>query len=296
MRNNNKKNTLTTFAVISVCFIFLMGCFLPEQYINAGSEEGIFIYSLQSVGYDDLKDEDFDIAVLDIDDCGLTEGQINILKSDGSRLLSYLSIGEAEDYRIYWQDDWKVGDPGFIYEENPYWKGNYKVKYWYYNWQQIIYAQLDRIIERGFDGVYLDVVDAYSYFEYEGFGLARQEMIEFVIDISEYAKSKRPGFMVIPQNSEELIEDKGYFDSIDGLGKENLLYIDDKKIDSSIIARSLNYLEKVVDSGKEVFVISYVDRPDKIQEVLDTSSRFGFYYFIGTRELDRIECLSSYLR
>ena len=45
-------------------------------------------------------------------------------------MLSYLSIGEVEDYRFYWQDGWGVGNPSFVGEENPNWAGNYKVKYW----------------------------------------------------------------------------------------------------------------------------------------------------------------------
>jgi len=42
------------------------------------------------------------------------------------------------------------------------------VKYWHPGWQQLLYgseaAALDQIIRAGFDGVFLDVVDAYQYF------------------------------------------------------------------------------------------------------------------------------------
>jgi len=54
-------------------------------------------------------------------------------------------------------------------DENPYWPGNYEVKYWYPDWQKIIfgnnesYAKL--VIDASFDGLYLDLVDAYEYFE-----------------------------------------------------------------------------------------------------------------------------------
>ena len=80
-----------------------------------------------------------------------------------------MSIGEAEDYRYYWDSDWEPGHPSWIEEENPDWPGNYKVKYWNSSWQDIIYGNgdsyLQKILDQGFDGVYLDIIDAYEYFE-----------------------------------------------------------------------------------------------------------------------------------
>jgi cysteinyl-tRNA synthetase len=92
-------------------------------------------------------------------------------------VLAYLSIGEAESYRYYWHREWdRLGDgvpdagaPAWLEGENPQWRGNYKVRYWDPGWRSILYgrsdAYLDGIISRGFDGVYLDLVDAYLYFE-----------------------------------------------------------------------------------------------------------------------------------
>jgi cysteinyl-tRNA synthetase len=53
--------------------------------------------------------------------------------------------------------------------ENPDWPGNYKVKYWETDWQNIIYknsdSYLNKILTAGFDGVYLDIIDAFEYYE-----------------------------------------------------------------------------------------------------------------------------------
>ncbi|MFQ5795846.1 MAG: endo alpha-1,4 polygalactosaminidase [Candidatus Bipolaricaulia bacterium] len=88
----------------------------------------------------------------------------------GSRLvIAYMSIGEAEDYRYYWQAEWKPNPPSWLAEENPDWPGNYKVRYWDRNWQNVIYesndSYLKKILDAGFDGVYLDIIDAFEYFE-----------------------------------------------------------------------------------------------------------------------------------
>src|SRR5262245_37216271 len=97
------------------------------------------------------------------------------------------------------------------------------------DWQDIIFkgpdSYLDRIIKAGFDGAYLDKVD-----EYEEKSIARAnpnaraDMIAFVKAVAARARSREPGFLVVPQNGEELLTDEGYRATIDGIGKEDLLF------------------------------------------------------------------------
>lgn len=122
-----------------------------------------------------IRNTDYDMLVIDLfyEDEQLTEADIASLKfkhNGGSRLvISYMSIGEAEDYRYYWKDEWNQNPPNWLVGENPDWSGNYKVKYWDKDWQNIIYGNddsyLKKILNSGFDGVYLDIVDAFQYFE-----------------------------------------------------------------------------------------------------------------------------------
>ena len=59
--------------------------------------------------------------------------------------------------------------PGWLSEENGDWHGNYKVHYWDPEWQEIIFGNagsyLKKILDAGFDGVYLDIIDAFEFFE-----------------------------------------------------------------------------------------------------------------------------------
>ena len=84
-------------------------------------------------------------------------------------VVCYMSIGEAEDYRYYWQNSWQTDRPEWLDRENPDWEGNYKVKYWYPAWQNIIFGNDEsytkRILDAGFDGAYLDLIDAFEYYE-----------------------------------------------------------------------------------------------------------------------------------
>lgn len=142
-------------------FLYLIN---PENY----STRTDFINSVTSTNYD--------LLIMDFffqDGTEFTETEINRLKSKlngGKRLvISYMSIGEAEDYRYYWQSGWSSRKPSWIDRENPDWEGNYKVKYWEEGWQNIIFGNensyLRKIINTSFDGVYLDIIDAFEYFE-----------------------------------------------------------------------------------------------------------------------------------
>lgn len=97
-------------------------------------------------------------------------GRLRTKQNGGARLVfCYMSIGEAEEYRFYWNMDWENHPPAWLAEENPDWPGNYKVRYWDKDWQAILFggegAYLDQILSAGFDGIYLDIIDAFEYFE-----------------------------------------------------------------------------------------------------------------------------------
>jgi cysteinyl-tRNA synthetase len=125
---------------------------------------------------DSLRKTNYDLLIIDLvfrEDEALAIEDVTSLKTKlngGARLvICYMSVGEAEDYRYYWQPGWKSGNPEWLDAPNPDWPGNYKVRYWYPEWQAIISGNdnsyLKKIIDAGFDGVYLDIVDAFEYYE-----------------------------------------------------------------------------------------------------------------------------------
>jgi cysteinyl-tRNA synthetase len=141
-----------------------------------------FLYLINGANYpskDDLisaiKSSDYDVVIMDLfqDEIPFTSAEIEQLKTKAQggkrKIVCYLSIGEAEDYRYYWKSSWNYRRPSWLKEENPDWKGNYKVEYWNKEWKGIIYggtnSYIDRILAAGFDGAYLDIIDAFEYFE-----------------------------------------------------------------------------------------------------------------------------------
>ncbi|MEP1304495.1 MAG: endo alpha-1,4 polygalactosaminidase [Balneola sp.] len=153
-----------------------------NRNINSLSDAKNFLYLLNYENYDSkdellsaLSSTNFDVFIMDafFHSSILTKedlDKIRIKAYGGKRLLiSYMSIGEAEDYRFYWKSDWNKKELSWIDSENPNWPGNFKVKYWNKDWKKIIYGNdnsyTQRILDTGFDGVYLDIIDGFWYFE-----------------------------------------------------------------------------------------------------------------------------------
>jgi cysteinyl-tRNA synthetase len=143
-----------------------------------------FLYLLDPWGFDSrtayleaLAGSDHDLLIIDAYTPNANGEGATLLSVDdvdslrekprgGARLVvAYLSIGEAEDYRPYWDDAWDRDPPEWLGRENRDWPGNYIVRYWMTPWQEIVFRQLDEIIAAGFDGVYLDIIDAFEYYE-----------------------------------------------------------------------------------------------------------------------------------
>ena len=85
-------------------------------------------------------------------------------------VLAYISIGESEDFRSYWDESWtkdgtaggalRKGAPDWLGPPNPDWPESRKIRYWDPDWQAIAFDWIETIAAQGFDGAYLDIVDA----------------------------------------------------------------------------------------------------------------------------------------
>jgi len=144
--------------------------------------------------------------------------------------IAYIDIGQAEDWRTYWQTGWGIGNPTWIVANDPDgWAGNYPVAYWHMQWQNIWLepsnGYLKQLIDAGFDGIYLDWIEAYSdenvitAAQNEGKN-SQIEMIAFIQRMRIFTQSISPGFVIIGQNAAELVEDESYVNVIDAIAQE----------------------------------------------------------------------------
>lgn len=251
---------------------------------NALSNVDTWLYHIGSVDearLAELAAAPVDLIVVDREDADLepfTAEDVTALKGTNDKLvISYLSIGEAETYRDYWDPTWEETPPSWLAEVNPEWTDNINVKFWDTSWQEIILADVEAAVMAGFNGLYLDIIDSYAYWEdrkpNKPEGYYRGLMVDFVEAIRAKAEEVmgREGlsqpFAIIGQNGEDLALDPDYLAAVDGIGKEDLyFYYPNGKADKfgpvpkGWLTGSKELLEAAEAAGTEVLVVEYVPK------------------------------------
>ncbi len=307
-----------------------LGAPLPMAQVND------YTYQLQGPGGANLSlgpiaATAFDLSITDYSSDGSTEfmpADVAALQSpaEPQRIrLAYMSIGEAEDYRWYWP----LIDPNLVAQANPQFAGNFKVKYWDPAWKDVIIhgnatlgmSYLDRIIDQGFDGVYLDIIDAFEFFgpsEEGGVNLRRdaaREMVQFVLEIAHHARvvRGRPNFLIVPQNGSTIITDgfypadtlqpgdptspqamaalmkQRYFETIDAIGVEDVFYTGsaDENNPYAPDTYRLGLLAQFTAAAIPVLNIEYLTLPNLVSDFYTVHApAAGFIPYASVRDLD----------
>lgn len=259
-----------------------------------------FLYQLQRARPDRIAETAFDLLVVSLAAAGNSPQTIPALKhSPGGEkiILAYMSIGQAETYREYWNPDWGENPPAWLDEPDATWTNDYWVRYWLPEWQAIIFgtpeSYLDRILALGYDGVYLDRVDAYWYYQdRDDRETAAREMADFIIDLTNYARRTDPDFGVFPQNAEELgLMFPDYMEVVTGTGVEDLYYgypRDHEPSPADWTAEREAILDRWVQAGKLVLTIDYTAKADQIADAYERARARGYVPYVTDRALGRL--------
>ena len=144
-----------------------------------------FLYIENSKGFDtfgeyvgQIRDTNFDVVVMDIfhNKAVITREQVAALKYKkiGAKrlVLAHMEIAKAHPEMYYWHPDWKPGAPAFLDIPNPKDPGNYYVRFWQPEWQDIFFGSnnsfIGGLVDLGFDGVVVHGLDAWKHYEIGG--------------------------------------------------------------------------------------------------------------------------------
>lgn len=258
-------------------------------------------YQLQNPDVEEIEGWEADLFVIDYSRDGTEGGRFSrgdverMRRGEGNRprrIVAYMSIGEAEPYRFYWREEWRPGSPAWLLQPNPDWPDNYRVRFWARPWREVLLDRnegyLTRILEAGFDGVYLDIVDGYRDFEKER-PTARAEMIRLVRAIAEQARRIDEDFGVFPQNAPELLEDEAYLSILTGVGKEETYFLaTDRRQDEGETEWTETMLDRVVARRGLVLEVDYCERPRNVREARRRARERGYLPYCTTVKLDRL--------
>lgn len=150
-----------------------------NDILSVGMAEN-YLYLISTASFSDpaemldsIAATNYDLVIMDLffDDHQLTPEdlqRIRFKQNGGKRLLlAYISIGSAERYRYYWNPSWKLHEPDWIRKPYDGYPDEFWVEFWDDAWQRIVYGSDDsyirKIIDAGFDGAYLDNVEAWYW-------------------------------------------------------------------------------------------------------------------------------------
>lgn len=211
-------------------------------------------------------------------------------------VLSYLSIGEAERYRFYWNQDWYDPKlkPSWLGDVNPVWDGNYLVKFWERDWQALIFgtpeAYIERIVAQGFDGIYLDRADVFLEWQ-KAVPDAEARMVDFLVRLSAHARKVKPDLVIVMQNAEELLKHAGVRTAIDAIAKEDLYYgIDhaEGRNANDTVEWSVKDLKIAQRAGRRVLAVEYLSDARKIADAKRRAAKDGFLLHVTVRDLGQL--------
>ncbi|NRA89218.1 MAG: endo alpha-1,4 polygalactosaminidase [Rhizobiales bacterium] len=316
------------------CFlVFLLLPSLPSFADNRLSTVQSWMYQIQKLDEDGaveaLAVTGYDLLVIEPGnnfsewayDTQWIVNQLRKKPGGGTRiLLAYIDIGQAEDYRDYWQDDWIApkgnsrGYPGFlITTDTDGWSGNYPVAYWEEAWQSRWLGSdgiVAKLAELGFDGIYLDWVEAYDddmvREAASETGISPENsMIEFIEKLGEAGRRIDSEFLVVAQNAIYLIDadPKRYINAIDALAVEDTWFHGwgdsdwddpdggdqrDRHDDEYSTKSRLEQISKYQRARLPVFSIDYALKMKNVEKVYHEALEHGFISLVSRVALSRL--------
>lgn len=306
--------------------LLLTGYFSKTAMAQAPSEIRTWAYWLQDIDLNQLAASSYDLVVIDYSADGsqneaFSSEQIAALKSSGKIVLSYLSIGEAEEARFYFRSSWlrngrkTTNAPRWLSHSNPNFPDNFKVHFWDRKWQRVIFGNpsgnnqsyLDRILSAGFDGVYLDIIDAFEDRKLSrvmlpngkrrGIRKNARDMAQFVLLLSKYARRIDSDFQIYPQNGSAIIDKvpasvrQKYLTAINGIGAEDSFYFGQDDQDNPLDPQNdtIKLMDTYVAAGKRVLAIDYLLDSAKIANFQMLACSHDFIPQVSNRDLNTLE-------
>lgn len=281
--------------------LWLSGQVLGQEVLPAKDWGRVrsFLCQLQDLDLDSVSNSSVDLVIMDYSSDGTAAGRytrddLRRLRGKGAKrkmLLAYLSVGEAEDYRFYWPGRRKARRAGWLGPLNNQWAGNYLAHYWEPAWHSIMREYVRQILEAGFDGVYLDRIDAYQEVDCDR-DFARREMLRLVQEVATQGRAGGGSdFGVFVQNAEELLEDPSYLSLVTGVGREEV-YFAARRDRAGIPQKNTSVLEEALDrvvaAGKLVLSVDYPENAHQAAWARERATARGYLHFAGLRNLDRL--------
>lgn len=277
------------------CLAAVFGCresSMPGRVSPRSAVESVSRFGVQFSG-DYRLDAMSPYQLMIIDPDVSTAGEADSLSRRGALPVAYVNIGEAESYRWFFNDilpEWRLG-------ANPNWPGHFYIDVTQRGWQRLLIERvLPAVFEKGFTGVFLDMIDVASPALYP-------RLRPGVLAIIREIRTAYPDKILLINNGTFLAGDAS--DLIDGIVVESTFttydfaskaYVPVKKEDSDARCAELDSLKAAY--GIRFFAIDYAAPGDSAAALYARreARRHGLLSFVSTIELNSLPASSSHDR
>ena len=276
-----KKIVINT-VLISICFLsifFLVYRFGKVKQMK--KDYGVFI------GADNInKIKGYNVVV--VEPASIDVSGVEFLHKTNEKIYAYLNIGSLENYRPYF-NEFKEKTLG-LYEnwEDEYWMDVSDIA-----WQNLIVDKLGRdIVDKGFDGFFIDNCDVYYYYPTEEIFNGLSSILKGLRSLNMTKKYK---IDIIINGGDTFvsrcIENKIATELFDGVNQEcvftdidfeNKTYKEKNESDRGYFKE---YLSNVKKHRLEVYLIEYGANSKLIKEIKNYCNENGFHWY-NARESD----------
>jgi uncharacterized protein (TIGR01370 family) len=230
----------------------------------------------------------FDLAILDAD----AHPDLAELKKLNTILIGYVSLGEVGEYRWYWN---LIADKPWILGKNPNWDSN-MIDVRAPEWQALVINEIiPKIIDKGFDGIFLDTIDNAEYLEKYRSKKKYYGVQAAMINLIKAIRKKFPSLYIIVNRGFSILNDIGSV--IDGVVAESIFTNLDFKNNTVRLLTPNEYyvnIKKLLEVRQRfnltVFTLDYTDPNDTVHvsSVIAKARKFEFIPYISTAKLDSI--------
>ncbi|NGX57492.1 MAG: hypothetical protein K940chlam3_00384 [Chlamydiae bacterium] len=267
--------------------VFFLGCMMLGNLFCANDQEKWLFYLGDTAPIEAF--EPYSIIVLDPD----YHPSIKALKEKGKTLVGYISLGEVEKWREWYED---VKNEGILYQENKNWPDAFFVDVRDPRWtKRVIEEIIPKILQEGFDGLFFDTLDNPGFLEAEN-PQKYCGMVEAAADLVKAIRLHYPNLLLMMQRGYEVLPKVVYDidimvaeDFVTTYDFENKKYLWQPKEE---VDRSLKMLKeaKKRNPNLKLFAVDYwyPDQPKVIKKIYRMDRESGLDPYVGIIDLDVI--------
>jgi cysteinyl-tRNA synthetase, unknown class len=217
---------------------------------------------------------------------GRPYSRMEVLRAKRNKwLLAYVNVGEAQQHEWYYDEVFRDGPPKWALERNKRHPVNVRVLLDAPEWNAIILETISRVLDQGFDGVELDVLDVYWNKVYPGGSSKANQAkaVKLACKIAKFARARMPSFKIVVNNASDLAgKFPEYKTCVDGTIGESVWWFNTSVPRDKLYTQyQLKYLAQNLKAGLKVLVMDKTVIPKDGAFVYRESKKRGWLPFVS---------------